>query len=103
MKNNLLINPKCQLGQGIKAFMFTKTFFEQNKSKHENLSLENILAFEVDLPIIWLEQVHGKRVKEVSKYRPNFINSCDGLYTNGQNLYEVIIWKSHLNPAPLFS
>tara|TARA_Y100000590_G_scaffold122407_1_gene140084 strand:- start:6024 stop:6731 length:708 start_codon:yes stop_codon:yes gene_type:complete len=86
MTHNLVINPKSKLGNGINAVMFTKTYFKEHAPDYEELPLEKILASELGLPIIWLEQVHGTRVKEVFKKRPNLIKACDGLYTNKKNI-----------------
>ena len=87
MIHKLLIKPDPLLGSGVTSFMLTKPYFERHSSElRESESLEDFVVSKLGVPIVWLDQVHGSKVKSVHASTGNLIVACDGLYTEEENI-----------------
>ena len=86
MINKLLIKPDQNLGKGITSFMLTKKYFDKHSIKFDNSSVEEFIMSTLGVPIVWMDQVHGTKVQLIRKNAVNFIESCDGLYTEKENI-----------------
>ncbi len=80
--SNDFILPEESLGLNISSLMIGKKFIENFNLNPENKLLEN--HFKV--PIIWMDQVHGKTIKEVKDSNKKLIEACDGVYTRLNSL-----------------
>ena len=82
MNEELFIKPKEPLAETVSALMLTKKYFDKYLPKLEKKqSIENLIESQINLPISWLSQVHGSKVKEIKKTGSVLIDSSDGLYT----------------------
>ena len=86
MINKLLIKPDQNLGKGITSFMLTKKYFDKHSIKFDNSSVEEIIKSTLGVPVVWMDQVHGTKVHLIGEKTTNFIEACDGLYTDKENI-----------------
>ena len=86
MINKLLIKPDQNLGKGITSFMLTKKYFDKHSIKFDNSSVEEFIMSTLGVPIVWMDQVHGTKVQLIGENTANFIEACDGLYTEKENI-----------------
>jgi len=86
MINKLLIKPDQNLGKGITSFMLTKKYFDKHLIKFDNSSVEEFIISTLGVPIVWMDQVHGTKVQLIRENTVNFIEACDGLYTEKENI-----------------
>lgn len=82
MNEQLFIKPEECLAAEVSTLMLTKKYFDKYLSKVENKQIiENLIEFQINLPIIWINQEHSFNVQEIKKNSSVLINACDGLYT----------------------
>ena len=82
MNEQLFIMPEECLAAEVSTLMLTKKYFDKYLSKVENKQIiENLIEFQINLPIIWINQEHSSKVQEIKKNSSVMINACDGLYT----------------------
>ena len=86
MINKLLIKPDQNLGKGITSFMLTKKYFDKHSIKFDNSSVEEFIMSTLGVPIVWMDQVHGPQVQLIGERTVNLIETCDGLYTEKENI-----------------
>ena len=60
------LSPKTPLGHKIQCLVLTRNFFDKNKinADKDNL-INNFLSFK-DIPIQYMDQVHGKKLQLIS-------------------------------------
>lgn len=87
MDESFLLKPLYSLGEGVSAFMLNRKFFDKHpQSFRSNEFLHSLVASQVKLPIMWLDQVHSAEVEEVYKAQSEVIAAKDGLYSKRPNL-----------------
>ena len=87
MNAKLLIKPDKNLSKGITSFMLTKAYFKKHSSEfNETTCMEDLVKAKLGVPIVWLDQVHSSRVKSINSSNKNFVDACDGLYTEEENI-----------------
>ena len=91
MNESFLIKPLKSIGRDVSTSMFTKKFFEQHlPSVRSKEHLHSLVERQVNFPIIWLDQIHGVKVKKIYEAKSRVIQYTDGLYTQNSNLILAI-------------
>ena len=68
MNEQLFIMPEECLAAEVSTLMLTKKYFDKYLSKVENKQIiENLIEFQINLPIIWINQEHSFNVQEIKK------------------------------------
>ena len=78
--------PKNPLGDKIQCLTLTKNFFDKhqiNADKH-NL-IKNFLSYK-DIPIQYMDQIHGKNLRFISSHSSKPIANTDALFSSSTNL-----------------
>ena len=78
--------PKNPLGDKIQCLTLTRNFFDKhqiNADKH-NL-IENFLSYK-DIPIQYMDQIHGKNLRFISSHSSKPIANTDALFSSSTNL-----------------
>ena len=78
--------PKNPLGDKIQCLTLTRNFFDKhqiNADKH-NL-IKNFLSYK-DIPIQYMEQIHGKNLRFISSHSSKPIANTDALFSSSANL-----------------
>ena len=78
--------PKNPLGDKIQCLTLTRNFFDKhqiNADKH-NL-IKNFLSYK-DIPIQYMDQIHGKNLRFISSHSSKPIANTDALFSSSTNL-----------------
>ena len=78
--------PKNPLGDKIQCLTLTRNFFDKhqiNADKH-NL-IKNFLSYK-DIPIQYMDQIHGKNLRFISSHSSKPIANTDALFSSSANL-----------------
>ena len=80
------LSPKTPLGHKIQCLVLTRNFFDKNKinADKDNL-INNFLSFK-DIPIQYMDQIHGKNLQLISSHSSKPIANTDALFSSSTNL-----------------
>ena len=80
------LQPRVPLGEKVQCLSFTKEYFYKNNiSPEKSRILEDFIKFE-DIPIQYMNQVHGNRLEKIFSHSSLPIDKTDSLFSSTSNL-----------------
>ena len=80
------LKPKVPLGEKIKCLSFTKDYFYKNNINPEKSQIIKVFTKFEDIPIQYMNQVHGNRLETIFSHSSLPIDETDSLFSSTSNL-----------------
>mgnify|MGYP001161607483 FL=1 len=80
------LKPKAPLGEKIQCLSFTKDYFYKNNISPEKSRILKVFTKFEDIPIQYMNQVHGNRLETIFSHSSFPIDETDSLFSSTSNL-----------------
>ena len=80
------LNPIAPLGDKIQCISFTKDYFYKNNISPEKSRILKVFTKFEDIPIQYMDQVHGNKLETILSHSSLPINETDSLFSSTSNL-----------------
>ena len=80
------LKPKAPLGEKIHCLSFTKDYFYKNNISPEKSQILKVFTKFEDIPIQYMDQVHGNKLEKIFSHSSLPIDETDSLFSSTSNL-----------------
>ena len=80
------LKPIAPLGDKIQCLSFTKDYFSKNNISPEKSQILKVFTKFEDIPIQYMDQVHGNKLKKIFSHSSLPIDETDSLFSSTSNL-----------------
>ena len=80
------LSPQKAIGDKVKCLTLTKAFFDENKIDANKKNLQNNFNSFKDMPIQYMDQVHGNVSRRILSYSPSSVRNTDAIITAKSNI-----------------
>ena len=80
------LKPKAPLGEKIQCLSFTKDYFYKNNISPEKSQILKVFTKFEDIPIQYMDQVHGNKLEIILSHSSLPIDETDSLFSSTSNL-----------------
>ena len=80
------LKPKAPLGEKVQCLSFTKDYFYKNNISSEKSQILKVFTKFEDIPIQYMDQVHGNKLEKIFSHSSLPIDETDSLFSSTSNL-----------------
>ena len=80
------LKPRAPLGEKVQCLSFTKDYFYKNNISSEKSQILKVFTKFEDIPIQYMDQVHGNKLEKIFSHSSLPIDETDSLFSSTSNL-----------------